>query len=52
MNLIEDNKSPATDNFEKYITTFYTALLLKQQPLGKEFEKVLYDNLWDLYERS
>ena len=24
-------------------------LLSKQEPLGKDFEKVLYDNLWDLY---
>jgi hypothetical protein len=27
-------------------------LLAKQQPLGKDFEKVLYDNLWSLYVRS
>jgi len=27
-------------------------LLKNQQPLGKEFEDVLHDNLWDLYERS
>ena len=23
---------------------------LKQEPLGKEFEKILAENLWDLYE--
>jgi predicted HAD superfamily Cof-like phosphohydrolase len=33
-------------------TTFYSTLLAKQQPLGREFEQVLYENLWDLYERS
>lgn len=27
----------------------YEILYLKQEPLGEEFEKVLYDNLWDLY---
>lgn len=32
------------------ITKFYASLLERQQPLGAEFERVLYDNLWDLYE--
>jgi hypothetical protein len=41
-----------TVDFEGAVTAFYTGLLAKQQPLGKEFEKVLYDNLWDLYVRS
>lgn len=26
--------------------------LTYQVPLGKKFEKVLYENLWDLYARS
>ena len=26
------------------------AILANQKPLGAEFEKVLYDNLWGLYE--
>jgi hypothetical protein len=30
---------------------FYADLLAGQQELGAEFEKVLYDNLWDLYAR-
>jgi len=29
----------------------YQALLDNQQRLGPEFERVLYDNLWDLYDR-
>lgn len=29
----------------------YDKLLKSQQPLGEEFTKVLYDNLWDLYEK-
>jgi hypothetical protein len=35
-------------NFEGSIASFYAQLLSKQQPLGKEFEQVLHDNLWDL----
>lgn len=38
-------------NFEESIGNFYAKLLLNQEPLGADFEKVLYDNLWDLYER-
>jgi hypothetical protein len=41
-----------TVDFEGAVSAFYATLLAKQQPLGKEFEKVLYDNLWDLYVRS
>jgi hypothetical protein len=32
------------------IHSFYSKLLKNQEPLGKEFEKVIYENLWDLYE--
>jgi len=43
----------STDMTENYLLnefcTFYANLLAKQEPLGTEFEKVLYDNLWDLY---
>ena len=35
--------------FEQIVSKFYEELLSSQEPLGKEFEKVLYDNLWDLY---
>ena len=34
--------------FEETMASFYANLLSKQEPLGKEFEKVLHDNLWDL----
>jgi hypothetical protein len=30
---------------------FYSGLLAKQERLGEEFERVLFDNLWDLYAR-
>jgi hypothetical protein len=29
---------------------FLLLLLIEQEPLGKEFEKILYDNLWELYD--
>lgn len=31
-------------NLEEFVKT--------QEPLGGEFEKVLHDNLWDLYEKD
>ena len=42
----------APENFEQAVGKFYAKLLGGQEPLGAEFEKVLYDNLWDLYERA
>lgn len=36
--------------FEQAVGNFYARLLSSQEPLGLEFEKVLYENLWDLYE--
>jgi len=30
--------------------SFYSKLLKSQEPLGKEFEEVIYESLWDLYE--
>jgi len=36
--------------FEMVVSDFYTKLLTAQKPLGVEFEKILYENLWDLYE--
>jgi len=38
------------DQIVMLVSNFYSQLLVKQEPLGNEFEKVLYDNLWDLYE--
>ena len=37
-------------SFEQTVVNFYANLLAAQEPLGAEFGKVLYDNLWDLYE--
>lgn len=32
------------------VSNFYAQLIENQEPLGQEFEQVLHDNLWDLYE--
>lgn len=39
-----------TLDFEGLVTEFYAALLGQQEPLGAEFEKILYENLWELYD--
>jgi hypothetical protein len=38
------------DRFEQVVGRFYARLLENQEPLGMEFESVLHENLWDLYE--
>jgi len=30
---------------------FFEELRRRQEPLGKQFEAVLFDNLWELYSR-
>lgn len=44
------NNIELNNSFEQVTSQFYSELEVQQEPLGKEFEKVLYDNLWDLYE--
>jgi len=39
-------------SYDKEISDFFDDLASKQEPLGAEFEKVLYENLWDLYIRN
>lgn len=46
MNLNNINKEES----DKILEGFLSELLSKQEPLGEEFSKVLYDNLWNLYE--
>lgn len=36
--------------FESLVSNFYSKLVSIQEPLGAEFERVLNQNLWDLYE--
>ena len=45
-----DYASQPVLDFESSMTNFYASLLAQQEPLGADFEKVLYDNLWDLYD--
>ncbi|MGZ8195643.1 MAG: hypothetical protein ACXWTH_08475 [Methylosarcina sp.] len=36
--------------FEAVVTRFYEELSSNQEALGQEFERVLFENLWDLYQ--
>ena len=38
------------NDFEADISDFYATLIASQELLGIEFEKVLYENIWNLYE--
>ncbi len=38
------------NSFENVISNFYTNFLSKQEPLGGDFEEILNDNIWELYE--
>ncbi|MDF1583700.1 MAG: hypothetical protein RQ733_10075 [Methyloprofundus sp.] len=38
------------NTFEQVASDFYSELQKKQEPLEQDFEIVLYDNLWNLYE--
>jgi hypothetical protein len=37
-------------SFENEVSNFYGNLLAHQERLGAEFEKILNENMWDLYE--
>lgn len=39
-----------SNQFEISIAQFYAELLNNQESLGVQFEKVLHENLWNLYE--
>ena len=45
---MHEEQRNSTD-IEKDISSFYSVLLASQEQLGEDFEKVLYDNLWDMY---
>ena len=38
------------DPFEEEVADVYADLEEAQETLGSDFEEVLYDNLWDLYQ--
>lgn len=42
--------SLAVDQFEQVISSFYSHLLATQESLGVQLEKIIHENLWDLYE--
>jgi hypothetical protein len=48
----QSGRNSAKYQSEKELREFGRKLAMAQQPLGKEFDKVLYDNLWDLYIES
>ena len=48
---MEQYEQPEMDT-DVRIVEFFAELALKQEPLGKEFEQVLHDNLWDLLVRT
>lgn len=47
-----NNSETGTVDFELSVSNFYNDLLVEQETLGYEFEKVLYDNLWNLYVKT
>lgn len=54
-NLADLQKAPLHDVDTSYAEIYRRhalPLAARQEPLGKEFERVLYDNLWDLYDRD
>lgn len=50
-NILTGRYTPYTGiTFESVVTDAFAALSLNQEPLGYEFERVLFENLWDLYQ--
>ncbi|XOF32841.1 MAG: hypothetical protein ACL93V_12560 [Candidatus Electrothrix sp. YB6] len=40
----------SSEEVETVITNFFSKLSANQEPLGSEFEHVLFEDLWDLYQ--
>jgi hypothetical protein len=38
------------EEFKTVLNDFYQQLMARQKPLDPEFEKILHENLWELYE--
>ncbi len=45
-------KEPTDEELQELLSQIYNNLLQKQVDLDSEAKRILYDNLWDLYERS
>jgi len=52
MDKIKEVVDSAEKRKNKAINEWFYGKAKAQKPLGKEFEKVLHDNLWDLYENG
>jgi hypothetical protein len=48
--LTEHYPSSTKTAFESVATRFFEELSSNQEPLGHEFEQILFENLWDLYQ--
>ncbi len=42
--------SSSNTDFEAVVTDFFADLSSNQESLGPEFEQVLFENIWDLYQ--
>lgn len=51
-NLTIEQKIALKKELLEGLNNLHNKILTSQEPLGEEFEKVLYDNLWDLYIRN
>jgi hypothetical protein len=49
-NMFTGKYNATTKDFKEAVGDLYSRLMINQEPLGTEFEKVLNENLWDLYE--
>ncbi|MEY3786918.1 MAG: hypothetical protein RLZ75_1125 [Pseudomonadota bacterium] len=49
-NVMTGNFTSPPNTFENIISDFYTTFLSKQEYLDLDFETLLNDNLWELYE--
>lgn len=47
--LTENYMNNSNNDLNQQLNLFLNNLLLNQQSLGEEFEKILHDNLWELY---
>ena len=48
---MDSSKITSEDALDYWLSKFSTdKIISKQEPLGEPFEKILNDNLWDLYE--
>jgi len=41
---------PSSNTLTDTLTTIYTELLSRQEPLGDDFDKALFENIEELYE--